>query len=573
MVSGSPSYRKRLFALHGWLGLNVGLWLCVVCLTGAIASLTYEIEWVTDPALRIQPQGPIQWQQTYETLTRAYPGAEISVLSAHETAVLDSLAWQSYITYPDGRWGQARVDPYHATIVRPARQLYLTHFIRQLHYNAHSDIGFYIIGFLALPLFLAAVSGMLFYKNWWRSFFKLRTGHGPRVFWSSAHPFIGVWSLIFAIIIAVTGMWYLTEDFLAEDLVIPERPTLSAEQLAAHGPTPKKLPLEQYISAARKAFPDLEPTGVEWPYSSNETVSVWGRTGAWLIRDRANVVYLDPFSGDVIAVEKARDSGLLTWWANSVDSLHFGYWGGLAGKALWCFFGLSLPALMLSGAYLSFRRSGLIGGKRTGKNADRSPIWKRFPMRSIISVGLLCAIVWTTTISWQAKQNVVPPPFVTLGSASIGPWTASLSREPEMHLGETTNYYLRIEAGEDRVPNFKQARVRLADSRTPSEPVMASGQVQAMRAAVPTPEHLSEEVHMVLEIETWDGNRYLTEFVDAWHDTQRHDRSGGHASPEQPRIHETPQLSATLVAVLAFFWIVTVTVGTVWLWIDRRIEA
>ncbi len=242
--------------------------------------------------------------------------------------MLDSLAWESPVSYSDGRFGRARVDPYQATIVRPRQLLSLARFIRQLHYNAHSDLGFYLIGFLALPLLLSAISGLLFYKNWWRSFFRLRTGQGWRVFWSSAHSFIGVWSLLFAIIIAVTGMWYLTEAFLSEPIIFTERPTLSAERLAAYGPTPQKLSLEQYISTARMAFSELEPTGIGLPYSSEETVVVSGRTGAWLTRDRANAVFLAPYSGDVIAVWKHHDSGLLTWWINSVDSLHFGYWGG-----------------------------------------------------------------------------------------------------------------------------------------------------------------------------------------------------------------------------------------------------
>ncbi len=567
----SPSYRKRLFALHGWLGLHFGLWLCVVCLTGAIASLTEEIEWLTDPALRIQPLGPIQWQQTYETLTQTYPDAEVDGFRVGEATVLASLAWKSTVSYPDGRFGRTRVDPYQATIVRPRQLLTLTHFIRQLHYNVHSDLGFYLIGFLALPLFLSAVSGLLFYKNWWRSFLTLRTGQGWRVFWSSAHSCIGVWALLFALLMAITGIWYLTESFLAQDLVFPEGPTLSAKQLEAHGPTPKKLSLDQYIASAKRAFPELDPTGIGLPYSPDETVSVSGRTGGWLTRDRANTVYLDPYSGDVIAIRKHDDSELLTWWINSVDALHFGYWGGLAGKVVWCVLGLSLPVLMLSGAYLSFRRSGLIGGNRTTAHPDRRPLWQRIPLRSVITLVLFCAIVMTTTYSCELRRHVAAPQQHTLGSASIGPWAASLSRPATVNVGGTTPYSLRVEAGAGRTANFKKATLHLSDARLTPQPVEAIGQVHAMTAWAPTPEHGEKSVNMVLTIQTWDGTRHVAEFPDSW-SAASHTSLNGELGPSE-RIPDTTPLSNTFVAVMTLFWVVTVIMGTVWLWFDRRLEA
>lgn len=572
MLRGSPSYRKRLFALHGWLGLNFGLWLFVVCFTGAIASLTQEIEWLTDQAVRIQPQGPIQWQETYETLTQAYPTAKVTAFRAGESSVLETQAWVSYIDFPDGRWGQVRIDPYQARIVRPSQRLLLPSFIRQLHYNAHSELGFYIIGFLALPLLVSGVSGLLFYKNWWRSFFRLRTGHGVRVFWSSAHPLIGVWSLVFAIIIAITGLWYLAEDFLPNDVVYSS-PKLSAEQLAAYGPTPQMLPLDEYVSAALSAFPGLPPTRVSLPRSPDGTVSVWFRTGDWLTRDRADAVYLHPYSGEVLAVHRHDERGVLYWWIHAADSLHFGYWGGLAGKVVWFLFGLSLPALMLSGAYLSFRRSDLIGGRRPGDPAGRRPGWKQVPLRTVLTLGLLAAMIWTTTYACEENRSVNASQFVTLGSVAVGPWTASVSRAAPVDPGEITDYRFRVEAGKGRAANFKHATLRLTDSSPTTEPVMAKGPAQAMRAAVPMPELLGDQVTLALEIETWDGIRHRAEFSDAWREAQRMVSSGDQAQPGQQPLPNPPPLSNTFLAVLAFFWVVTLAVGAVWLWIDRRLEA
>ena len=43
------NWRKLVFELHGWIGLNLGLILFVVCLSGTFATLSDEIDALIDP--------------------------------------------------------------------------------------------------------------------------------------------------------------------------------------------------------------------------------------------------------------------------------------------------------------------------------------------------------------------------------------------------------------------------------------------------------------------------------------------------------------------------------------------
>jgi uncharacterized iron-regulated membrane protein len=44
--------RKALFHLHGWFGVNLGLLLFIVCFSGTVATLSDEIDWFFNPAVR-----------------------------------------------------------------------------------------------------------------------------------------------------------------------------------------------------------------------------------------------------------------------------------------------------------------------------------------------------------------------------------------------------------------------------------------------------------------------------------------------------------------------------------------
>lgn len=64
------NWRKILFRLHGWLGLNIGLLLFVVCFSGSFATLSHEMDWLLNPAVRAETRdAPYDWTAMCETLT------------------------------------------------------------------------------------------------------------------------------------------------------------------------------------------------------------------------------------------------------------------------------------------------------------------------------------------------------------------------------------------------------------------------------------------------------------------------------------------------------------------------
>ena len=57
---------------------------------------------------------------------------------------------------------------------------------------------------------------------------------------------------------------------------------------------------------------------------------------------------------------RAEDLDMLERWSHTADPLHFGNFGGLTSKLIWFVFGISLSALIPTGAYLWVRRQNIL---------------------------------------------------------------------------------------------------------------------------------------------------------------------------------------------------------------------
>jgi len=373
----------------------------------------------------------------------------------------------------------------------------------------------------------------------------------------------GVWSLIFGLIIAITGVWYLVEDFLPAE-AFPEYPILSAERLAQAGPAPQALPLERYIEAAREAFPGLAPTGIYLPTGPNDVVQVRGRTGRILVRDRANAVFLDPFDASVVGIHDSSRDGALKWWMNAADALHFGFWGGLASKILWAFFGLCLPVMVLTGGYLSWRRAGIVGPGNPFRNRiarHDQPWWRRRPLRTwimLVVTGLI--IVWV--IDGYERRAKAPAPFIEIGEVDIGPWQARVSREPGARPDEPVRYAVAFDAEPGKLVNLRRATLGFVDTTSDHDSdgngaVELRGTTHLMRGALPIPAGLRGDSGLRLSTETWEGDRFSAILRDT--------------RPHQPAVEDpgyAPSAPMVFYSIVFGYAIVSLLLAIVWFVLD-----
>ena len=405
--------RRTWFVWHSWIGLTAGLLLFVVCWSGAVAVFARDLDWLLDGRLHAAAAEPIAWQAMYESIREARPEWTIGQIQAPYAPGYAAEAW---MFDENDVMRRIYLDPATGEIVAATSYLNIQRFFRSLHMALFIydlpilgvPFGFFFVGLLALVLAASLVTSLVFYRRFWRGFFKLQTNRGAKVFWSDLHKLTGLWSLWFTILIAVTGFWYLAEWWTPEGPAGPEPPV----ELVG-----SPLPMDALVSAARAAYPQLEVRTIVTDQIGEGLFAVHGQDGALLVRDRAAKAWVNSYTGEVLAVQRPSELTLYQYWIDMADPLHFGDFAALWSKAIWFLFGLAVSGLCLTGAYLQARRQRL---RDVGRH--RGPIMLAYAA----TLGILG---WAAFGAWEELLGYGPDgSWMTLTSgqaAFLIAWVAS----------------------------------------------------------------------------------------------------------------------------------------------------
>lgn len=355
--------RRKLYDLHTWVGFHLAFIMAIVLLTGTVATVSHEIDWLiqadmrASPSQAIVPGEKVSWGAMEDAL-RAYRPND-TLQSIYKIGG-DHFAYRARMTDEFGQLMFVHVDPWTGVVMGETHPLTVQRVFRDLHRYLFMPnyIGLPLVTSLAFILMIALYTGLKTTRNWRTILFRVRTDKGPRILVGDAHKAAGLWSIWFFVVIITTSIWYLAEfgAAAAGQRMSPPSTSTPANTVALYGATINTPPLDDVIAASRKAFPELQPTSVGFPFGANGALTVQGTTGNPLVRQRANAVYFNPETLDVLKVQRANEIGVVAFINEMADPLHFGYFGGLLTKLIWCVFGLLMSGLSLSGVWLTWKR-------------------------------------------------------------------------------------------------------------------------------------------------------------------------------------------------------------------------
>jgi uncharacterized iron-regulated membrane protein len=356
---------QALFRFHGWLGINLGLLLFIVCFSGAIATFSHELEWLLNPAVRAAPPrrdaAHASWTSWYVAAQREHPAGRVLSLDRPEGP---RWAARATVAYSDLDWRYVYIDPYTSRVNGSFSEFGIPRFFRSFHkqfyiYPGSLPHGVYAVGPLGLVLLLSLFTGLLFYRFRWRDLLMRGPWRTPRAFWSALHRATGMWTVPMAILITATGVWYFVERTVEDaNLTLPaDAPTWVAPDVPPAETKLWPISLDDAMALAVQSAPSFEVNSIAISRGDRPTLILRGQTDAWLVRDAANSVHVDPHKGRVERVTLAQGLHPIARWGHTADPLHFGTFGGIATKTIWFAAGMFSSLAILLGIRVWYLRS------------------------------------------------------------------------------------------------------------------------------------------------------------------------------------------------------------------------
>lgn len=407
----APVKRRPLaYRLHNLFGLKLSLFLAFVCLTGTVATVSHEIEWLLQPQVRATAGAP-RWGAMWDAARAAHPDGWLRGIGSYDRSDAGWFAKAASMALPDGREVTVLVDPGTARVTGEQQGVTFHSFMRGLHYYlfAPGDWGFYLVTALGFVVTGSVVTGLIVYKRFWRGLWRRpRFDRDARTWLGDLHRLGAVWSLPFLLIIGGTAIWYLLE----RDLLAWETPPPVAAPLRAQ---PDGATVDRWVATARAAMPGLEVTAVSLPWGDGEPVIVQGQWRAWLVRERTNAAYLDPVTGKLLGLRDAGRIAATERWVHTADPLHFGNFAGLGSKLLWVAFGLAITGLAATGAVIHGKR--LAGPVEPGVTRA----WAASVGAALVpSMILILAVPALSYAGWDSGAGTVATPAGAIEANGVG---------------------------------------------------------------------------------------------------------------------------------------------------------
>jgi len=358
-------------SIHTWTGIVTGLVLFIGFYAGSLSMFEEEISHWATPSSHQLPQIPAdKFDELILKASSNFDKAQQD-FTVNFTDNLSPLTWSET---GGGRGLRLNHVMRHATLSEQGELVTQTNLTNELgdlidtlHRTAgiagkigHEDVGVIILGIAAVLYFIALLSGIIFLlPTLVKTFFALRTNKGANRFWLDSHNLVGIISLPFHFIIAMTVVVFAFHDVFygGLSLVYGDEPLFERGEKSKIEYTIDQLPL---IASYLKKVDELtegytvESLAFSGLSSSRPSVGITISNHQAMMRNSTgDFIYMNPYNFEVsFSSVQMNDKDVYTPLVASFFSLHFGGYAGDLGRWLYFIMGLLGAFLFYSGNLL-----------------------------------------------------------------------------------------------------------------------------------------------------------------------------------------------------------------------------
>ncbi len=341
--------KKIVLYIHTTAGLLSGLFILLMSLSGAALVFHEELDTARnsffDPGTYSIPV-----DSAYGVIQKSYPHAQVSNCEIRSTGV-----FSFFIYDPSYKKGEKAMEVFvhnqTGSIVgkRGAGESFVS-WLSKFHNSFHlGKTGEWLLGFFALIFLLSIITGFMLFRKKIAAVLLFRRSAYKR---NNLHQIIGVWALVFNLMIAVTGFWMQRYVFKKEFYATYDYKTV----LKASPPLSFKF--DSAYAEIKKQYPDFTAAVIYFAQSNSGKTAVYGSraSNAYIHSKKfADTIMLDS-AGGIAKTRMINENSADDKYDIINSQLHMGKFGGVGIKIIYSVFGLTGALLSITGFLLWWRR-------------------------------------------------------------------------------------------------------------------------------------------------------------------------------------------------------------------------
>lgn len=389
---------RKIFAkIHLWLSIPLGIFISIICLTGAILVFEQEITQALNPELyRVKTTSgntPLSPSELAEVINRQVPDT-LQLTSLQFAQDPEKPVWAGF---KNAGKKTLSVNPYTGEVNGWSKNYPFFQKVRKLHRwlldaparKGEKSVGKVIVGITTLLMVVILISGLVIWiprtTKTLKNRLKISCTKGWRRFWYDSHVATGFYTLIFLLVMALTGLtwsfgWYRTAAYSLFGAA-PQ----AMETSHGHAGKPQEADSSQHRNrqdgdskTGRQARPDESDKA-----SSNQIrlYQTWDRVLAGLQRTypaytsikleqgsaqivtspegslrKSDTARFQAGNGNITGITTSDQAPVSQKMKGYFYSFHTGSWGGIWTKILYFLAALLGGILPLSGYYLWYKK-------------------------------------------------------------------------------------------------------------------------------------------------------------------------------------------------------------------------
>jgi uncharacterized iron-regulated membrane protein len=396
--------------VHSWVGIVCGLALFIAFYAGAITMFETPLQrWATPPTQLAPPPSLADTPKLIEKVLAAHPEAaksyQVHLITSPEQPA--RVSWTTGTRRAPGPTYQASLAPDGALQVSTQEPSPVAELVDVLHQQVglpfDHEVAMPIMGVIALLYAVAIISGVIaLLPSLVKDLFALRLGKNVKRMWLDLHNLLGVFSLPFHIIMALTAVVFAFHDQFYDAQGAVQKIGAAPPKREAHGKPPSGavLPPAELARRIEAQLPGFTLHTISYENNPKEGVHghIQGSDPRYGMRAPTYTIgEIDPRDGRITEADylpRLQDG----WFATIVGffALHFGSYGGAPVR--WAYFFLGL-----AGAFLFYSGNLLWIESRRKKARDKGVVeqtrWSKILGSLTVGVSLGCIAGISVTIA------------------------------------------------------------------------------------------------------------------------------------------------------------------------------